>query len=325
MDKKHLSHFIKSEGSALGFDLVGISQATFLEEEASDLEQWLKRGMHGRMRYMENYFDKRLDPRLLVEGAQSVISVIHNYFPANPQTLPANKPKISRYAWGEDYHKVLKRKLYHLFQQIQEQVGREVNGRVFVDSAPVLDKAWARRSGLGWIGKHTNLITPQRGSYFFVGEIILDLPLAYDGPIKDYCGTCTRCIDACPTQALEPYQIDARKCLSYLTIELREEMDEQLAEQSEGWVYGCDICQEVCPWNRFTEPHSGDFTPYPHAAYTQVDWEEIDERTFKKLTRRTAMNRIKWEKMKHNLKIFRLWREKNDHKPAVGEDQIPSQ
>ena len=307
MNKEILSHFIKTEGNALGFDMVGISQAGFLEEEAKDLESWLNKGLHGRMQYMENYFDKRLDPRLLVEGAQSVISVIHNYFPSDSLDFPSQGPKISRYAWGEDYHKVLKRKLYILFQKIQEKVGRAVNGRVFVDSAPVLDKAWAKRSGLGWIGKHTNLITPKRGSYFFIGEIILDLALVPDGPIKDYCGTCTRCIDACPTKALEPYQIDAQKCLSYLTIELKEEMNEGFASQTEGWIYGCDICQEVCPWNRFSKPHSGAYEPFPHAEFNLADWEEIDEKAFKKLTRKTAMSRIKWEKMKHNLKIFKLW------------------
>ncbi len=309
MKKTELSHRIKGRGRELGFDMVGISAATFLEEEASDLETWLSSGMHGKMQYMENYFDKRLDPRLLVEGAQSVISVIHNYFPKEESLHNPEGAKISRYAWGEDYHRVLKKKLYQLFQFIQGQVGDEVNGRVFVDSAPVLDKAWGKRSGLGWIGKNTNLIHPKRGSYFFLGEIILNVPLVYDGPIKDYCGTCTRCIDACPTEALEAYQIDARKCISYLTIELKEQMEEGFAQQSEGWIYGCDICQEVCPWNRFSTPQNGSFEPLAHAGMSEDQWEELDEKAFKKLTRKTAMNRIKWEKMKNNLKIFRVWKE----------------
>ncbi|MEL6697816.1 MAG: tRNA epoxyqueuosine(34) reductase QueG [Bacteroidota bacterium] len=293
---------IKEKGAALGFDLVGISKATFLEEEAKDLENWLNQGLHGKMSYMENYFDKRTDPRLLVEGAQSVISVIHNYYPQPKDQQAADAPKISRYAWGEDYHKVLKRKLYQLFQFIHEMVGEEVEGRVFVDSAPVMDKAWAKRSGIGWIGKHTNLITPKRGSYFFIGEIILALELEADGPIKDYCGTCTRCIDACPTDALKPYQIDARKCISYLTIELREEMPEAFQDSLEGWAYGCDICQEVCPWNRFSQPHTGDFAPLAHVNFDRQTWEELDERAFKKLTKKTAMNRIKWEKWKDNFR-----------------------
>ncbi len=301
MSPASLSHAIKEEGLGLGFDMVGIAKAEMMDAEARDLEQWLQAGRQGSMQYMENYFDKRVDPRKLVEGAKSVISVIHNYFPAEGEAFPAGGPKISRYAWGLDYHKVLKRKLYTLFRWIHEQVGTEVPGRVFVDSAPVMDKAWAKRSGLGWIGKHTNLISPQRGSYFFIGEIILDLELEYDGPIKDYCGTCTRCIDACPTDALEPYEIDANKCISYLTIELKDAMTAEQAQGLEGWAYGCDICQEVCPWNRFSRPHGEDFKPLGHHQMQMVDWEEIDERAFKKLTKKTAMNRVKWDKMKNNL------------------------
>ncbi len=298
-----LTQAIKRQGSELGFDLIGVSKATQLEDEARDLEQWLQQGRHGTMQWMENHFDKRIDPRKLVEGARSVISVIHNYYPAEHQ--PEGAPKISRYVYGEDYHKVLKRKLYELFRYIHELVGAEVPGRVFVDSAPVMDKAWARRSGLGWIGKHTNLITPQRGSYFFIGEIILDLELNYDdGPIKDYCGTCTRCIDACPTDALQPYQIDSSRCISYLTIELREEIGKEFQDKMEGWAYGCDICQEVCPWNRFSQPAGEAFSPLSHVQYSAEEWEEIDERMFKKLSRKTAMNRIKWDKMRHNLKLF---------------------
>jgi len=305
MDRKKLSFQIKSFGEELGFDLLGISKAVFLEDEAQDLENWLNQGLHGKMQYMENHFDKRLDPRKLVEGAKSVISVIHNYYPEAPE-YPAGIPKISRYAWGEDYHKVLKKKLYQLFRKIHEWTGTEIPGRVFVDSATVLDKAWAKRSGLGWVGKHTNLISPQKGSYFFIGEIILDLELEYDGPIKDYCGTCTRCLDACPTEALKPYQIDANKCISYLSIELREDIPPEFHANMEGWAYGCDICQEVCPWNRFSQSHSGnEFSALGYNRWEIEAWEEIDEKAFKKLTKKTAMNRIGWEKMKNNLKVWK--------------------
>ncbi|MEM6766199.1 MAG: tRNA epoxyqueuosine(34) reductase QueG [Bacteroidota bacterium] len=302
-----LSARIKAQGSALGFDMVGISKAEKLEDEARDLEKWLTKGLHGNMGYMENYFDKRVDPTLLVPGAKSVISVIHNYFPQYEHQQPSGAPKVSTYAWGKDYHTVLKKKLYELFQFIQEECETEIPGRVFVDSAPVMDKAWAKRSGLGWIGKHTNLISPQKGSWFFIGEIILDLTLSYDGPVKDYCGSCTRCLDACPTEALQPYQIDASKCISYLTIELKEDMPEDYSDKLHGWAYGCDICQEVCPWNRFSKPHQEEaFTPLPQIKqFSAEEWEEIDEKAFKKMTRRTAMSRIKWKKMKHNLFMWR--------------------
>ncbi|MEM7659537.1 MAG: tRNA epoxyqueuosine(34) reductase QueG [Bacteroidota bacterium] len=309
MDSQLLTQQIKAEGARLGFDLVGIAKAEKLEQEARELEQWLAEGRHGQMGYMENYFDKRVDPRKLVEGAQSVISVIHNYFPAAEHRQASGTPKVSRYAWGADYHKVLKQKLYTLFQRIQEWVGADLQGRVFVDSAPVMDKAWAKRSGLGWIGKHTNLISPQRGSYFFIGEIILDLPLEYDGPIKDYCGTCTRCIDACPTEALQPYQIDASKCISYLTIELKEEIPASFSDQLEGWAYGCDICQEVCPWNRFSQPHvGGEFSPLKHLNWSVEEWEELTEEMFRPVRRKSAMNRIKWAKLKGNVRLWKWGR-----------------
>jgi len=303
MSPSELSFHIKAYGHQLGFDMVGISKAEFLEKEARDLEQWLHENRHGKMQYMENYFDKRTDPRLLVEGAKSVISVIHNYYPQPEHKQPPNTPKVSIYTWGKDYHKVLKQKLYQLFAHIQERVGAEISGRVFVDSAPVLDKAWAKRSGLGWVGKNTNLINPRKGSFFFIGEIILDLELEYDGPIKDYCGSCTRCIDACPTEALQPYQIDASRCISYLTIELKEEIPSQFAGKMEDWAYGCDICQTVCPWNKFSRPHTEDaFSPMPHIlTFTQEDWEALDKSQFKRLTKKSAMNRVKWDKMKKNL------------------------
>ncbi len=304
--RREMSFKIKAEGHRLGFDLVGISEAGLLEKEAKDLEKWLSEGRHGTMAYMENHFDKRIDPRNLVDGAKSVISVLHNYFPEPAQQQPAGAPKISRYAWGEDYHKVLKVKLYELFRYIEAEAGSPLAGRVFVDSAPVMDKAWAKRGGLGWIGKHTNLIHPRKGSYFFIGEIILDLTLEYDGPIKDYCGTCTRCIDACPTDALQPYQIDANKCISYLTIELREDLPFAFQQQLEGWAYGCDICQEVCPWNRFSTPHtSEEFKPLFHVGLEPDAWEEMTEAQFKQLRKKTAMERIVWSKMKDNLKWWK--------------------
>lgn len=307
MDKSILSHKIKEKGTELGFDLVGISKAEMMEEEARDLEQYLKQGRHGSMQWMENHFEKRTDPRLLVEGAKSVISVIHNYYPEPDVKQPANSPKISMYAWGDDYHKVLKYKLYRLLEFIQQEVGTEVPGRVFTDSAPVLDKHWAKRSGLGWIGKNTNLINPKKGSFFFIGEIILDLDLAYDGAIKDYCGTCTKCIDHCPTDALQPYQMDSNKCISYLTIELREDVPKAFEDKMEGWFYGCDICQDVCPWNRFSSPSGEAFKPLAHiTSFGYEDWAELEEKQFKKLTKRSAMNRVKWDKMKSNLKLWKM-------------------
>ncbi|MEM7370713.1 MAG: tRNA epoxyqueuosine(34) reductase QueG [Bacteroidota bacterium] len=310
MDQQQLSHWIKQQGTELGFDLIGISKAVALEKEARELEQWLAQNRHGTMGYMENHFDKRIDPRLLVDDAKSIISVIHNYYPHPTHAQPAGTPKISRYAWGEDYHKVLKRKLYTLFDRIQNRLEREISGRVFVDSAPVMDKVWAKKSGLGWIGKHTNLISPRKGSYFFIGEIILDLELSYDGPIKDYCGTCTRCIDACPTDALEPYEIDANKCISYLTIELKSNIPSYWAEQMAGWAYGCDICQEVCPWNRFSLPHPGnEFSPLPYIHFSSGEWEELTEKSFKKLRRKSAMNRVKWEKLMQNIRMVLSGRE----------------
>ncbi|MDX1907023.1 MAG: tRNA epoxyqueuosine(34) reductase QueG [Bacteroidia bacterium] len=303
LTRRKLTQLVKDRGQALGFDLVGISRAAFLEAEAPDLELWLRKGLHGSMSYMSNYFDKRLDPRLLVPDARSVISVIHNYFPGPETRQPDGAPLISRYAWGEDYHTVLKTKLFRLYQELAEAAGTEVNGRVFVDSAPVMDKAWARRGGLGWIGKHTNLITPRRGSYFFIGEIILDLELDYDGPVRDYCGTCTRCLDACPTGALTPYQIDASRCISYLTIELKEEIPADFQAQLAGWAYGCDICQEVCPWNRFSKPHpGGEFAPLPHVSFTARDWQEITRPVFNRLARRSAMSRIRWPKLQQNIR-----------------------
>lgn len=302
MDRTALTAAIKREAAAQGFDLVGIAEAGQLVEEAAHLEEWLRQGRHGTMAWMENHFDMRIDPRKLVEGAKSVISVLLNYFPDPADAQPADAPKISTYAWGEDYHKVIKRKLHRVLEFIQGQVG-EVNARVFTDSAPVMDKAWAKRAGLGWIGKHTNLIHPKMGSWYFIGEIILDVALEYDGPMTDFCGTCTRCIDACPTDALRPYEIDARKCISYLTIELREAMPDAFRGQTEGWAYGCDICQQVCPWNRFaTVATGGDFKPLTHIlTQNRAAWEALGEQEFKRLTRHSAMSRIKWGKWVDNI------------------------
>lgn len=248
------SAIVKALAAEHGFDFCGISKADFLASEAPRLETWLKKGAHGQMRWMENHFDKRLDPRLLVPGAQSVVSFLFNYFPEQDH-LSQGEAKISRYAYGEDYHDVLKRKMRDFIIGVEEKIGT-VGGRLFVDSAPVMDKAWAARSGLGWTGKHTNLINREIGSYFFIAEWITELVLEPDGPIADYCGTCTRCQDACPTGALDvPYQIDASRCISYLTIELREAIPAEFKGKTDNWVFGCDICQEVCPWNRFAKPH----------------------------------------------------------------------
>ena len=244
---------IKSAAKELGFLSCGISKADFLEEEASRLEQWLNASKHGNMSYMENHFDKRLDPRLLVPGGKSVVSILLNYYTEQQQVKGA--PKISKYAYGKDYHLVIKDKLKQLFQKIQEEIG-EVNGRVFVDSAPVMDKAWAVRSGLGWMGKNTNLINQKVGSFFFIAELIIDLELEYDTPVTDHCGNCTACIDACPTEALTPFNIDASKCISYLTIELKDQIPNEFQNKMDNWAFGCDVCQDVCPWNRFSKTHN---------------------------------------------------------------------
>jgi epoxyqueuosine reductase len=294
---------IKAKALSLGFDFCGVANADFLEDEAPRLETWLKNGMHGQMNYMANHFDKRLDPRLLVDDAKSVLTVLLNYYPE--QTLPQapDDYKISKYAYGEDYHFVIKDKLKSLLAFIQEEIG-EVGGRAFVDSAPVMDKAWAKRSGLGWVGKHTNLINRTMGSYFFIGELILDLELEPDGPITDYCGTCTRCIDACPTDAIVgPYVVDGSKCISYFTIELKEAIPNDVRGQFDNWIFGCDICQDVCPWNRFARPHQTDaFRPHPSLeTLSKSDWEEITDDVFREIFRRSAVKRTKLEGLKRNI------------------------
>ena len=296
----HHTTIVKRAAKELGFLSCGISKADFLEDEAPRLEQWLKAGKHGKMGYMENHFDKRLDPRLLVPGAKSVVSLLLNYYTDELQVEGA--PKISKYAYGEDYHFVIKDKLKQLFQTIQEEIG-EVNGRVFVDSAPLMDKAWAVRSGLGWMGKNTNLITQKVGSFFFIAELIIDLELEYDTPVTDHCGTCTACIDACPTEALSPYDIDASKCISYLNIELKDQIPNEFQNKMENWAFGCDVCQDVCPWNRFSKSHNEPlFDPKPELLdFTQKDWEELTENTFETIFKNSAVKRTRYEGLKRNL------------------------
>jgi len=287
----------------LGFDFCGISKAEFLEQDAPRLEKWLKENKHSQMKYMENYFDKRLDPRLLVEGAKSVISLMYNYYPSEKQN--EGVPKISKYAYGKDYHEVIKNKLTEFLNLLKETIG-DVNGRVFVDSAPVLEKSWAAKSGLGWIGKNANLITKESGSFYFLAEMIIDLELEYDGPIKDYCGTCTKCLDACPTQAIvEPYIIDGSKCISYLTIELKENIPVEFKGKMDNWTFGCDVCQDVCPWNSFSKPHNEPlFTNKTLLNLSEKEWHEMTEETFKVVFNGSAVKRAKYVGLKRNLEFL---------------------
>lgn len=302
------THLVKRIAKELGFDFCGISKAEFLEEEAPLLERWLKNGMHGKMQYMENHFDKRLDPTLLVPGAKSVISLMYNYYPKQKQFENDNY-LISKYAYGEDYHHVIKALLKSFHEKLKVCIG-DVDGRVFVDSAPVLDKAWAKKSGIAWMGKNTNMINPQAGSFFFLAELILDVELVPDGPIKDYCGTCTRCIDACPTEAItDPYIVDGSKCISYLTIELKDEIiPNEFQGKLENWIFGCDICQDVCPWNRFAKPHGEQkFTPNPKLFELSIDdWEDLNKETFQELFRKSAVKRTKFEGLQRNIGFQKL-------------------
>jgi epoxyqueuosine reductase len=296
---------IKEEAKRLGFLSCGISKADFLEEEAPRLEQWLKANMHGEMGYMENHFDKRLDPRKLMDGARSVISVLLNYYPAEEQQ--EGTYKISKYAYGQDYHHVIKAKLKELMAFITAHIG-EVQGRAFVDSAPVLDKAWAAKSGLGWMGKHSNLLTQKLGSFYFIAELIVDLELDYDHPVTDHCGTCTACIDACPTEAIvQPYVVDGSKCISYLTIELKNEIPSSFEGKMDDWIFGCDVCQDVCPWNRFSKAHQEPlFNPEPELlSMTKKEWEEITEDVFKKVFKGSAVKRTKFSGLQRNIKYLK--------------------
>ena len=299
------TELIKAEAKRLGFEFCGISKAEFLEEEAPRLEKWLNQNMHGQMKYMENYFDKRLDPRLLVDNAKSVISLLLNYYPEQKQN--PNAPQISKYAYGKDYHFVIKEKLKQLHQFITENIG-EVNGRAFVDSAPVLDRAWAKKSGLGWIGKNSNLINKEQGSFFFLAELIVDLELEYDNAIKDYCGSCTRCIDACPTDAIvDSYIVDGSKCISYFTIELKENIPNEVKGKFKNWAFGCDICQDVCPWNRFSKPHNESmFAPASEILNMNAkDWEDITEDIFQKVFKDSPVKRTKYKGLKRNLEFIK--------------------
>ena len=303
--KDKYTQLIKAESKRLGFLSCGISKAGFLEEEAPRLENWLNQNMHGEMRYMENHFDKRLDPTKLVDGAKSVISLLLNYFPSELQNPEAFK--ISKYAYGQDYHHVIKEKLKELLFFIQTEIG-EVSGRAFVDSAPVLDKAWAAKSGLGWIGKNSNLITQKTGSFYFIAELIVDLDLAYDTATTDHCGSCTACIDACPTEAIvAPYVVDGSKCISYFTIELKDNLPQEMKGKFDDWMFGCDVCQDVCPWNRFSKPHS---EPLLKASpeilkFTKSDWDEITHDTFQQVFKNSALKRSKFEGVLRNINFLK--------------------
>lgn len=283
----------------------GISKAGFLEQEAPRLEAWLNQNRHGQMQYMENHFDKRLDPTKLVEGSKSVISLLLNYYPQQFQR--DDSYKISKYAYGTDYHFVIKDKLKELLHCIQEQVG-DVHGRAFVDSAPVLDKAWAAKSGLGWIGKHSNLLSKQTGSFYFIAELIVDLDLDYDTPVTDHCGSCTACIDACPTQAIvEPYKVDGSKCISYFTIELKNEIPSNVSGQFDDWMFGCDVCQDVCPWNRFSKAHKEPlFDPHPDVlSNSKKDWEDITKEVFSEIFKKSPLKRTKFEGLRRNIEFLK--------------------
>ncbi|MFC3334456.1 tRNA epoxyqueuosine(34) reductase QueG [Flavobacterium palustre] len=299
------SQLIKSEAKRLGFLSCGISKAGFLEEEAPRLENWLNKNLNGKMSYMENHFDKRLNPTLLVDDAKSVVSLLLNYYPEKEQI--SDSYKISKYSYGKDYHFVIKEKLKELLFSIQENIG-EVSGRAFVDSAPVLDKAWAAKSGLGWIGKNSNLLTQKVGSFYFIAELIIDLDLEYDHPVTNHCGSCTACIDACPTQAIiSPYVVDGSKCISYFTIELKENIPNEMKGHFDDWVFGCDTCQDVCPWNRFSKSHNEPlFNPNPALlSMTKKDWEEMTEETFKIVFKDSAVKRTKFQGLSRNVNFLK--------------------
>ncbi|WP_235297729.1 tRNA epoxyqueuosine(34) reductase QueG [Portibacter marinus] len=298
------TQLVRDKAYELGFEFVGIAKAEKMDEESRQLETWLNNNYHGTMSYMANNFELRTDPTKLVPGAKSVISLMYNYH--TEQELEEDSYKIAQYAYGRDYHKVVRKKLKELMLFIREQIG-EVNGRVFVDSAPVLERDWAKRSGLGWIGKNTLLIHPKAGSYYFLAEIICDLTLEFDHPIKDYCGTCTKCIDACPTDAISDngYILDGSKCISYLTIERKEAIPPEFSGLMEDWIFGCDICQEVCPWNRFSKPHQEpDFQPKPELlTMSKNDWREITEEVFNYLFEGTPVKRTKYEGLRRNIEF----------------------
>ena len=304
-NKEKYTQLIKAEAHRLGFLSCGISKAGFLEEEAPRLENWLNNQMNGQMSYMENHFDKRLNPTLLVDDAKSVISLLLNYYPSELQN--ENSYKISKYAFRQDYHHVIKEKLKELLHFIQTEIG-EVSGRAFVDSAPVLDKAWAAKSGLGWVGKNSNLITQKVGSFYFIAELIIDLELDYDAPTTDHCGSCTACLDACPTEAIvAPYVVDGSKCISYFTIELKDNLPQEMKGKFDDWMFGCDVCQDVCPWNRFSKPHN---EPLFQANsdilnFSKSDWEEITVDTFQKVFKNSALKRTKYDGLLRNINFLK--------------------
>ncbi|TWP28056.1 tRNA epoxyqueuosine(34) reductase QueG [Apibacter muscae] len=306
LNKEQLTQFIKQKSQELSFLDCGISKSGFLEEEAPRLEKWLKEGNQGKMSYLENHFDKRLNPSLLVDGAKSVISFSYNYYPS--ETQKSDTYKIAKYAYGEDYHIVIREKLEFLIHLIKEKVG-DFSYRVFTDSAPVMERAWAKKSGLGWIGKNSLLLSKQKGSFFFLAEIICDLELEYDSPFKtNHCGSCTRCIDACPTQAIISEKvIDSRKCISYLTIELKDEIGEEFKGKMKDWIFGCDICQDVCPWNRFSKPNTESrFQPSSDLLdFTYKDWEDLEEETFRKIFKHSAIKRAKYSGLKGNINFIK--------------------
>lgn len=303
MSIEERTRLVKSIAHALGFSFCGISEAVFLEEEAPRLETWLRRGYAGKMSYLEKNLDKRLDPRQLVPGARSVVSLLYNYRPVEPLQQDY---KISSYAYGEDYHRVIKDLLYRFMEQLREAMG-DIQGRVFVDSAPVMERVWAARSGTGWIGKNSLLLNRQGGSFFFLAELIIDLPLLADGPTKDYCGTCTACMDACPTGAIpEPYVVNGSACISYFTIELREEIPADYRGKFDAWMFGCDICQEVCPWNRFARPHAEPrFMPRAELnEMTISDWKELTQDVFDRLFEGSAVQRAGYEGLRRNIRFL---------------------
>lgn len=304
MNKSQCTNLIKQKAGLLGFEYCGISKAEFLEEHANRLEMWLNSGHHGKMNYMENYFEKRLDPTKLVPGSKSVISLIYNYYPV--KKLQNKKFKIARYAYGDDYHLVIKEKLRKLLEYIRAQVG-EVNGRVFVDSAPVMERQWAQKSGIGWIGKNSLLLNKNMGSYFFLAELIIDLDLEYDEPVNDYCGTCTKCIDTCPTDAISPTgEVNASKCISYLTIELQDEIPNEFKLKMNDWIFGCDICQEVCPWNRFSKPNEEPaFAPNEIQRIGEKEWIEITKEVFDEIFKYSPLKRKGYDGIKNTISFIK--------------------
>lgn len=296
---------IKQKALQYGFEEVGISKADFLNEDAIKLELWLNQNKHGEMAYMANHFDLRTDPRKLVPGAKSVISLTYNYFPNQEQN--PNAPKIAKYAYGKDYHKIIKKKLKHLVQELQAEIG-DFDARVFTDSAPIMERVWAQKSGLGWIGKNSLLLTKAKGSFFFLAEIICDLELEADGPVKDYCGNCTKCIDACPTEAIyEPYKVDGSKCISYLTIELKDKIPNEFQGKMQDWMYGCDICQDVCPINARAKAHDEPkfLAKKELLEKDRKDWEEITPEIFDNLFEGSAVRRTKFEGLKRNIEFLK--------------------